>query len=187
MERRRAIKRVGISIAGIVAAPAISNFLFGCSTKDAEKVVVQSKAFFNPKQDQMVAEISEIIIPTTNTPGAKEARVNEFIDVMLTDCYYEKDQQSFLEGLERMENSSKRKYNTPFLKASPEQKSTLLKQESIYNDNGPSRFFQLMKELTLFGYFTSEVGAVQALEYVPVPGKFKGCITLTEDQRAWAI
>jgi hypothetical protein len=190
VERRKAVKKFGISIASIIAAPAILEFATSCQIrqKDGEEIV-NSKLFLNSKQDQMVAEISEIIIPATDTPGAKEAQVNEFIDVMLQDCYYEEDQQNFIEGLERLQKESLKKYQKPFLKASKRQKCNLLKEEanSGGNSNRPTRFFQIVKELTLLGYFTSEVGATQALEYVPVPGKFEGCITLKEGQKAWAI
>ena len=48
-------------------------------------------------------------------------------------------------------------------------------------------FFQRMKELTVTGYFTSEIGATKALEYLPIPGKFEGCIPLKPNQKAWAL
>lgn len=187
MERRKAIKQFGISMASIIAAPAILNFLPGCQVRNKE--IVSSRHFLNAEQDKMVAEIAEIIIPATGSPGAKEARVNEFIDLMLADCYYEKDQQSFVEGLERMENGSLSKYNKSFLQVSTEQQTALLKQEASpeQDANLPTRFFQIIKELTLLGYFTSEVGATQALEYNPTPGKFEGCIPLKKGQKAWAL
>jgi hypothetical protein len=190
VERRKAVKKFGISIASIIAAPAILDFATSCQVrqKNGDKIA-NSRLFLDTKQDQMVAEISELIIPATDTPGAKEAQVNEFIDVMLQDCYYKEDQQSFIEGLERLEKESLKNYQKPFLKASTKQKSYLLKKEASSGDNSnrPTRFFQIVKELTLLGYFTSEVGATQALKYVPVPGKFKGCIALKEGQKAWAI
>ena len=51
----------------------------------------------------------------------------------------------------------------------------------------PNHYFSLMKQLTLLGYFTSEVGATQALRYVAVPGKYEGCIDYKKGDRAWAI
>ena len=175
-------------MAGIIAAPAILNFLPGCQVRSKEELI-RTYLFLNPEQDKMVSEIAEIIIPATDSPGAKEARVNEFIDLMLADCYYEKDQRSFIEGLERMEKGSLRKYNKSFLLASTEQRTALLKLEARpeQNSNDPTRFFQIIKELTLLGYFTSKVGATQALEYDPTPGKFEGCIPLKKGQKAWAL
>jgi hypothetical protein len=188
MKRRKAIKKFGISIATIVAAPDILNLVAGCQVRNKEEVV-RTHLFLNDEQDRMVSEVAEIIIPATDSPGAKEARVNEFIDLMLADCYYEKDQQSFIEGLERMETGSLSKYNRSFLQASTEQRTALLKQEARpeQNSNDPTRFFQIIKELTLLGYFTSKVGATQALEYKATPGKFEGCTPLKKGQKAWAL
>lgn len=187
MKRRKALKKFGISIATAVAAPAILNVLEGCQVRNREEVE-RTLLFLNDEQDRMVSEVAEIIIPATGSPGAKEARVNEFIDLMLADCYYEKDQRSFIDGLERMESGSLGKYNRSFLQATTEQRTSLLKQEARPEgrSNDPTRFFQIMKELTLFGYFTSKVGATQALAYMATPGKFEGCTTLKKGQKAWA-
>jgi hypothetical protein len=120
---------------------------------------------------------------------------------MLKDCYYEKDQKSFMSGLSKLEDKD-------FMKATPEERITLLtaaEQESIDElkrigdertkaqeagkefDEPGVPFFRLMKELTLLGYFTSEPGATQALEYVAVPGRYDGCIDLKPGQKAWAM
>lgn len=175
-------------MAGLLATPAICNFLVSCQGSEEKKGGYQ-RLFLNQEQDLMVTEISELIIPATDSPGAKEARVNEFIDVMLNDCFYEHDQQSFVEGLERIEKESQKNFNLSFLKASPEQQVFLLQNEATGEDhsNQPTRFFRLIKELTLFGYFTSEAGATKALAYNPVPGKFQGCVPLKKDQKAWAL
>lgn len=187
MKRRKAIKNMGMSVAGLLAAPAFCSLLLGCQEDSSEKGI--KRFIFNSKQDQMVAEISELIIPATESPGAKEAGVSRFIDLMLKDCYYENDQQRFLEGLDRMENECQKNYNRPFLKASTEQQKVLLKNEAQDGQEPPrpTRFFQLMKELTLLGYFTSEVGATKALAYNPNPGKFNGCIPLKKGDKAWAL
>ena len=144
--------------------------------------------FLKPEQDRLVAEIAELIIPATDTPGAKAARVNEFIDLMLADCYAENDRQSFTNGLERLEKESLAHYRKPFLKITSEKQIALLKKEAQIErqPSGPLPFFRTMKELTLIGYFTSEAGATQALEYVPVPGRYEGCVPYQEGQRAWA-
>ena len=187
MRRRKAIERFGILIATIVAAPAVLNMLPGCQVGDRKRII-RTRLVLDDHQDRLVSEIAEIIIPATDSPGAKEARVNEFIDLMLADCYYEKDQRSFIEGLERMENASLQQFERSFLEASIEQRTILLKQEARpeKDPDNATRFFQIIKELTLLGYFTSKVGATKALAYRPIPGKFEGCISLGKGQKAWA-
>lgn len=173
---------------GIISAPTLFSLLNACQGRNAGSDPIDySLHFFTQEQFEMVAEIAELIIPATDTPGAKEAKVNEFIDLMLADCYYEKDQQNFVAGLERLQNESKIQYQKPFMQLSPQQQSSLLKQEAGQDPNGPGRFFRIMKELTLLGYYTSEAGATKALAYVAIPGRFEGCVPLREGQKAWAI
>ena len=207
MKRRDALGRVALLMGGALSAPTMLAFLEGCkSTTDTTSATSFS---FSPERKALVSEVAEIIIPKTDTPGAKDAKVGEFIEKMLKDCYAEKDQDSFEKGLETLEKKD-------FMKASPAEQTTILKEMETaaknemlkaetekkaraeedkkkyteagkeYSDAGVP-FFRLMKELTLLGYFTSEVGATQALEYVPVPGRYDGCIDLKPGQKAWAM
>lgn len=190
MKRRIAIKKLGLSIGGSLATPSLLGLLYPCQDRqEITQEAADGLLFFSKDQAKLVAQIAELIVPPTATPGAKDAQVHVFIDVMLADCYYEKDQQSFLAGLSRLESASKSLYHKPFLQASPQQQVSLLKQEARIErePKGPTPFFRLMKELTLLGYFTSEPGATQALAYVAVPGRFEGCVPLREGQKAWAI
>jgi phosphoribosyl-ATP pyrophosphohydrolase len=198
MKRRDALSRVALLMGGALSAPTIMAFLEGCTTAtESSKLAFP----FSADQKNLLSEIAEIIIPKTDTPGAKDAKVGEFIEMMIQDCYPEKDQKSFTSGLLELEKNN-------FLKASPEEQVNILTalektgNEMIkksgddkkkyteagkeYTDAGVP-FFRLMKELTLLGYFTSEVGATQALEYVPVPGRYDGCVDLTPGQKAWAM
>ncbi|HEV7349065.1 gluconate 2-dehydrogenase subunit 3 family protein [Telluribacter sp.] len=199
MNRRDALARVAFLMGGTLSAPTIVAFLEGCKTAD-ETSKAANFAFSND-QLNLVSEVAEMIIPRTNTPGAKDAKVGEFIQVMLKDCYYTKDQEKFSKGLEKLGDED-------FMDASPEERTqllTALEQESIneLKQIGEQRakakeagkvfeepgvpFFRLIKELTLLGYFTSEVGVNQALAYVPVPTKYEGCIDLKPGQKAWAM
>ncbi len=199
MNRRDALARVALLMGGTLAAPTMVAFLEGCKTSND----AANTANFAFSQDQLnlVSEVAEIIIPKTDTPGAKDAKVGDFVQKMLKDCYYEKDQQSFMAGLEKLEEKN-------FMKVTPGEQTALLaaaEQESTeelkrigeersnaknagqtYQEPGVP-FFRLMKELTLLGYFTSEQGFQQALVYVPVPGRYDGCIDLEPGQKAWAL
>lgn len=188
MNRRDALERVALILGGTIVGG--SAFLQGCKSSSTA-----SAAFaLTPDQIAFMDEVAETIIPTTNTPGAKAAKVGAFMNVMVADCYEEKDQKLFVEGIGMIETSAKSMYNKGFMDLSADQRSALLNQVNkelkAYNDTkkdgDPNHYFGLMKQLTLLGYFTSEVGATQALRYVAVPGKYEGCIPYAKGDRAWA-
>jgi hypothetical protein len=193
VKRRDALAKVMILMGGSLSAPALSGMLSGCQfTRPAAEGAAPDLLFLTPDQDRLVTEIAELIIPTTDTPGAREANVNEFIDVMLAECYTPEDQQSFVMGLEQLEQQSQAEFGKPFVEASVAQKTSLLKQTAAEaqekrQPGEPVPFFRTIKELTLLGYFSSEIGATQTLAYLPVPGRYEGCLPLEETQKSWAL
>lgn len=116
-------------------------------------------------QDEMVATLSELIIPQTDTPGAKAALVNRFIDAVLDDAD-EAEQKSFLRGLAWMDARSQELFGAEFSNAGPEQQAALLtilasgKNTSLEDQIGVE-FFEAVKSMTITGYYTSEVGMRQ--------------------------
>ena len=189
MNRREAISSVAILLGGtLLGAEA---FMSGCKTtdKNAASGINLSKediAFLN--------EVGETILPATATPGAKEAKVGEFMAVYVKDCYEEKDQTIFVEGLKKLDDASKKKSGKTFMDSTPTQRHDLLvdldKEMKDYQkskkETDPNHYFRMVKELTLLGFFTSEVGATKALRYVAVPGKYEGCIPYKKGDKAWA-
>src|SRR5687768_7699397 len=97
MKRRDALSRVALLMGGTLSAPTMLAFLEGC--KSANETSQGITFPFSAEQKSLVAEVAEIIIPKTDTPGAKDAKVGEFIEMMLKDCYAAKDQESFATGL----------------------------------------------------------------------------------------
>ncbi len=187
MNRREAISSVALLLGGTIIGS--NAFLSGCKPKSEVGVS------FSPEDIYLLDEISETILPATSTPGAKEAKVGEFMTVIVRDCYEEKDQTVFMDGIKKLNEACKAKHNgKEFLNASPEQRHELLvaldAEQKEYQKNKkegePSHYFRMMKELTLWGYFSSEVGATKALRYVAVPGKYEGCIDYKKGDKAWA-
>lgn len=188
MNRRDALERVALIMGGTIIGGAA--FLQGCKSSDTKV------AGFSLTKDEIafLDEVAETIIPTTNTPGAKAAKVGAFMHTMVKDCYVAEDQKIFLEGITKIEDASKKKFNKSFMETAAAEKTVLLnelnKELKAYNETkkekSPNHYFGLMKQLTLLGYFTSEIGATQALRYVAVPGKYEGCIPYNKGDRAWA-
>jgi len=188
MNRRDALSRVALIMGGtVIGAEA---FLSGCktATKYGESLN------FTPEDIAYLNEIAETIIPATSTPGAKDAKVGEFMTVIVKDCYEEKDQKAFLEGMKKLDEASNKLNNASFIKSTAEQRHNLLvnldKEAKDHQKNkkqdDPSHYFTMMKQLTLMGFFTSKPGATQALRYVAVPGKYEGCIPYKKGDKAWA-
>lgn len=190
MNRRDALNRVALILGGTVVGGAA--FLEGCRQSDKAAAVVGLP--MSPETIAFLDEVAETIIPTTNTPGAKAAKVGAFMQTMVTDCYEEKDQKVFLDGIAAIDKACEKAHGHGFMKASPEHRKEVLtaidKEVKAYNETkkegDPNHYFGLMKQLTLLGYFTSEIGATQALRYVAVPGKYQGCIPYTKGEKAWA-
>ncbi|MES2002914.1 MAG: gluconate 2-dehydrogenase subunit 3 family protein [Bacteroidota bacterium] len=186
MNRREALSSVALLLGGtIIGAEA---FLSGCKTK------TDAGAAFTASDISFLDEVAETILPATGTPGAKAAKVGEFMTVMVKDCYEEKDQKTFMEGMAKLDEASKKKNSKSFMESTPVQRHDLLveldKEAKEYQKtkqkDDPNHYFRMMKELTLTGYFTSEIGAKQALRYVAVPGKYEGCIDYKKGDKAWA-
>jgi hypothetical protein len=194
MNRRDALERVsmilGVSIIGGTA------FLQGCKTGDKKNMDGSGKSLFTLSAEQIafLDEIADTIIPTTDTPGAKAAKVGTFMNTMVADCYKEADQKIFVEGIAKIDEASKKANGKGFMEASAQQRNSLLsdinKQLKAYNDSkkegDPNHYFGMMKQLTMLGYFSSEIGATQALRYIAVPGKFQGCVPYAKGDKAWA-
>ena len=189
MNRRDALSRVALILGGTVVGA--NAFLEGCKPADKKAAAART---FSDGDSAYLDEIADTIIPTTNTPCAKAAKVGAFMTVMVNDCYDEKDQQIFFDGMKQLNEASDKKFGKSFMDIDAAQRKTLLteidaeakKYMAEKKSEDPKHYFRMMKELTLLGYFTSEIGATQALRYVAVPGKYEGCVPYKKGDRAWA-
>lgn len=187
MNRRDAIKRTSLMLGVAVTSPVIISLLEGCSPK---KTLNWFPKFLSKDQALLVSEMSETILPKTNTPGAKEIGVDAFIDKMVKDIYSKDEQQTFLEGLTRVDQLSEELASDKFIDLSMEDKTKILSQldaegqkfDAYKTDEGQP-FFSQLKELTLLGYFTSEEIIKNHLEYVPIPTRFDGCSEMQTNQK----
>jgi hypothetical protein len=201
MNRRTAITHVATMLGGAFSAPT----LLAMKRWEDRITPEGSPAEFalTENQKMIVAEVAEMIIPKTATPGAKDVGVPAFIVMMLQDCYKTPEHKSFAEGLANLEKKQ-------FLNSNAEQRMAVLKQVEIdsveemkayqvqqtkMGDNEDREqmaaqakglpFWRLIKELTMLGYFTSEEGIKSSFEYVPVPGKLE-MIKMKPNQKSFA-
>ncbi len=187
MNRREAVKRTGWLVGGIISAPAMLSVLQGCQAK---KELSWTPDFFTKDEAAILEEVAEIILPATETPGAKDVGVPQFIDKMVANVYDEEDRANFKAGLQELDTHAQSTYGDAFMEMSPEDRTTMIKAmyEKASNAKEKKRPFILMaKELTLLGYYTSETVATTQLQYDQVPGPYKGCIPYEEVGKGYAV
>lgn len=173
--RREALRRLTLGGLGAASLPAWAEAIVGLAEARGHEHAAAPAvpaADWKPKvldahQDETVTVISELIIPATDTPGAKAAFVNRFVDEVLADAA-EADRREFLRGLRWMDGRSNELFGADFVKAAPERQTALLtiisseKNRALEDEIGRD-FFKAVKALTITGYYTSEVGMKQEL------------------------
>ena len=188
MDRREAITQVSWILGGTIIGSGI--FLeTGCKSNTE-----QVKDFFDKQTIVLLNEMGETILPKTSTPGAKEAKVGEFMAIMVKDCYTKKDQGIFREGIKRLDKKCKDENGKTFMDCTPEERTKFfMKMDALQKaymsaktPEQPSHYFRMVKELTLLGFFTSEIGSTKALRYIETPGKYDGNVPYKKGDRLWA-
>ncbi len=155
---------------------------------------VPSLKALNPHQDATVTVIADLILPATETPGAKAVRVNEFIDHIVADWLFDDERARFLSGLADVDARTRNLFQENFVDASKEQQTQILRllgdemaaaaaavasDPREYRGSLPepkTNFYFMLRQLVLVGYFTSEAGFTQQLHEEIIPGRFDGCI-----------
>ena len=183
MKRRKAL----ILTASIMGATIIGSELFfiGCTNKG------KITKLFSDSDVKLLDEVGEVILPQTQqSPGAKDAKIGLFMKTIVTDCYNKSEQNIFKNGIMELNRMAQNTYSGNFLELQQEQKYNLLvkldrETRDITNEDSP-HFFSMMKQLKIWGYFTSEPGTTKALRYNPIPGEYIGCIPYKKGDKAWA-
>jgi hypothetical protein len=130
----------------------------------------------------IVSQAAERIIPRTATPGATDARVAAFIDVMLADWYDARDRERFKAGLRELDTSALKLTGNGFVKARPRQQIEMLEtldrelqiRRQAREAGADDHWFAMLKHLTVWGYYTSRPGIVEELRVQLVAGRYDG-------------
>ena len=208
MKRRQALSTMAILIGG--AMVSTETFFSSCKSD------VKEAFFTKEDMSLLDEIGETIIPATASSPGAKAANIGEFMKIYVTDCYNPADRQTFFEAISHVKNLSQKKYGKGFLNLTIAQRQDVLmelekeKPATVTNNTKPSagsgdaiqtgksdeaknklkdtpnRYFSMLKELTLLGYFTSEPGATKALRYIQTPGYYKGNVPYVKGDKAWA-
>jgi hypothetical protein len=197
MLRRDLLRVLSAAAVAPVLPPEVTLLL-----KQAQTSAGYGLRTLTPHQNAIVVAMIDLIIPATDTPGAKAARVNEFMDVILTDWATAEESARFLAGLDDVDTQANALFGKSFLEASPAQQSAMLQvlDDSVDWLHGPpsdpavspgrdfnqlrGEFFRSFKLMTIHGYYTSEIGQTQELKREIIPGAFHGCAPVTSPKNA---
>ena len=205
MERRELLKIIAVLTGSALVGGDV--FLSGCKT-----TTKKGEGLLSADDIALLDEVGDTIIPITDTPGAKAAKVGEFMKVYVSDCYRADQQKAFTEGLAALDKASEKQSGKKFGSLTVAERTTLLTaletEAKAYNQQikdkeqaardaakkdmkefigAPVHYYTMIKQLTLMGYFTSEIGMKQALRFLPVPGKYDGAYPYKKGDKAWAI
>jgi hypothetical protein len=202
MERRNLLKMIMAATGVAMVGGKAFSYQLGSG-------VPLSATVFSSDDVILFNDIAEVIIPRTDTPGAKDANVGLMALVLANDCYTINQRNALVEGLKTIDKQAQKSFNKPYLLLNTEQKLKTVsqldkaakkyntKQELYYLSVSPfdrnrdiadpiPHFFTLIKQLTLFSFFTSKVGATEVLRFEAIPGKYNGDLDYKKGDRAWA-
>jgi len=177
IDRREALRRAALVLGGVLSAPLAAGVLAGCEARGAPEGTWRPRALTRD-QAELVATIAEQILPETDTPGARAVGVHRFIDALLAESYSAEQRERFVAALSDLGRT---------LQTSTSDQQRALLERLDRGEGKAAPFFRTLKELTLVGYYTSEIGATRELHHAPVPGRYDGCVPLAQVGRTWAV
>jgi hypothetical protein len=215
MDRRIALKNIGLSFGYVVATPTILSLLQSCKN---ENLVTWTPEFLSKDEGDVLTKLVDILLPKTDTPSASEVNVHIFIDKYAKEIMEEKDQNFFKMAMDKftdkaLSDAGKDKMKdltsedlepvlANALKVSKEDEVKNFKLIDSYHqavkageigvlDDNIARFafMSSLRGLTIWGFKTSEFIGEEVLAYLPVPGEYIGCGDLQEltEGKAWSI
>lgn len=227
--RREALGRIGLLVGGALSASTVSAILAGCRAEHAPDYAFQA---LDREGQALTGRLVDLILPETDTPGARAAGVPRFIDKLLADWMEDTERAHFLAGLADVDARAERQHGAPFVDLDAAQQTALLEEldreafppyeeppaeeaaaeaaagsavsgtdamaEAAEEEVGQvdssaaapveeaPPFFSQLKELTIAGYYTSEIGATQELQWLAAPGRYEPDLPLSDVGRTWA-
>jgi gluconate 2-dehydrogenase gamma chain len=191
MDRRQTLKGLGALAGASLAGTSLLAEFFRVSAAIRDDGAAWAPKLLTPAQAALLPELVEVVIPRTDTPGAKDALVHVFVDLFVKDCYPQARREVFLQGFADVEAASRAKYGRDFLALAADERLALLtalERDSFQKNEPPEKsFVRSLKSMTMLGYFSSKSGATQAADYVQSPGPYRGCVALKPGQKVSAL
>lgn len=157
------------AVGGLISLPA-------WATGWTPETVSLNRQFFTPQQEALLASLTETIIPKTDTPGAKELNVHQFIQKVVADCYDKASQTKFQKGLDTADELAKKSFGKSFSEGDPTQQAAVFTQIAQSSDSDLKDFYSMVKGLTIKGYLNSEYVMTNLTNFQFMPGHYYGCV-----------
>lgn len=184
MDRRKALSVVTALLGGTVVGSGA--FLSGCNPARRQPL----KGLLNIDDKLFMDELGETILPKTGkSPGARELKIGSFINTIVSDCYTSEEQAVFMKGFEKLNDLCRSRFGKIFVDLDPENRNEvldILEKESSGNPeyNHIPHYYLMFKQLIIWSYLSSRKVSVETLGYVPVPGRYSGCVPYQEGDKA---
>lgn len=187
MNRRDALRRTAAITGMAIGSSVTVGLLESCQPSGKP---TWPPIFLKQDEIKLISAIADILLPKTETVGALDLHVTEFIDLMLRDCFSDEEQKLFRESLNAFTSRVDKEYSNLFEECTTDEKTSIIDAEEVRSQEQFSRtsnksFYQTVKELTLLGFFTSESVMKNMLNYDPIPGRYDGCIPFSNDDRIY--
>jgi len=183
MNRREAIKRASLALGAAISASTLAGVAHAQASRSGAN---WKPSNLNRRQAATAGAIAERILPKTDTPGAIDVGVPEYMDVMYGDYLTREEKSNFGKGLNDMNKRARKAHKKHFADLSDAQQDDLIRELAKDTDEDTRAFYRKVRELTLVGYFTSKEVGINVLKYDPIPGMYKGCIPRSEvGDAAW--
>jgi len=193
MHRREALKNVAFLLGGAISASTMGVLFESFTLPENEKNFVS----YSVQDEKIFAEFADIIVPTTKSSGgAKAAGLGKFIPMMMQDCYPKEMQSSFAKGFKELQDKSMKDFKKSYATLTVAERTKLMidlralslaqKETKSEENKDLVYFFTTARDLTLLGYYSSEIGCTKAREYVLIPGRYDGNVPLKPGQKSWA-
>ncbi len=190
LNRRQILDRMAVVTGGMVSLTVLAACDGGVTVPE-NTANIDLKALSQAHFD-LVGDIADMIIPDTDTPGAKSVNVHYLVDELAANWMTEDDKNAFLNELTTLDDRIKAEYGQRFSELDNEKKALVLDQlggeilSDIKSGEG-NHIYLTLREMIIFGYYTSEVGASEELIYDPIPGEYNGCTEFSETGKAYSI
>ena len=191
MDRREALKATSMILGYTLTAGTTMAIMHGCK---ADASLDWIPVMLTQDEALLLAEITETILPATDTPGAKDALCHRYIDSVLAVMKTPEYQEYFRSKLIDFNEKAKTMYAKSFVALNINEREEILiimseeaKEHKEEDNNGNGHIFTTIKELTIAGYCTSDIGAKSLLKYDPIPGPYQGCIDYSTVGGVWAL
>lgn len=181
VSRRDAIRGAAALVGGALFAS--SGVLSACATERAG-----ASAAVSAGDQELITAIADTLLPATAaSPGARDAGVGPLIALWLTDCHTDAERRSVVAALATFRAACRNRTGAEFGALPRERREAFLRElDAERRAGGGDHYFTAMRDLATRAYFSTQAGVTQALRYVPVPGRWEGCVPLQKGQPAWA-